>query len=120
MLAELSASTPASTGPTSNPRLDTKLIDASALAARRSPRTTWVWLPVQKHARATPCNSCASVNGMSSGDSAASPHDSASVNAAPTTSTQSPTRRITAPSTPRVAICAMAEAAVRTPTSAAE
>ena len=49
-----SSSTPATTGPASRPNEDTKFTMARADTDDPEPRTTWVWLPVQKHARAAP------------------------------------------------------------------
>ena len=98
----------------------TKFIVASAPAARPDPRTTWVWLPVQKQARETPWRSWASRKGTKAADRATMPLLTASSRPAPAMSVQSGQRRIAGPRNMRVTSWETADSAVSAPISVAE
>src|SRR6266487_2115915 len=83
------ARTPAITGPMSWPMLATKFTTASRPTEEPFPRTTCVWLPVQKQPRAAPWNSSQTTNGTTAADHATSAQEMASSPPAPKTSTQS-------------------------------
>jgi hypothetical protein len=115
-----SESTPARTGPVSRPTAATKFIVARAPTARPGPRTTWVWVPVKKQARAAPCSRLAMMNGARAAETVSSPLLAASRKPATVISVQSGQRRMAGPRLNRVASWATAETAVTAPISAAE
>jgi hypothetical protein len=100
----------------SRPAADTRLIIARPATAGRSPRTTWVWLPVQKNARATPCRRWAATNGTQAVLSAAAAVETPRTMVEARMKVQSGKRFIQLPMPMRASIWVSALSATSTPT----
>jgi hypothetical protein len=92
---------------------------ASARTVSWPPRTAWVWLPVQKNARARPRQTIAPRNAGTAVEATSRPYVAASSSAAPTISQRSGMRARNHVTCARPKSWTTPEAAVKNPTLAA-
>jgi hypothetical protein len=114
---EASQRYPATVGPRSAPIPAARLTSRRPLTGAADVRTAWVWLLVQKNARAIPWTNWDATKNTTAGEIASSAHEIAIISPDPTRKDLSGIRRINAPMYRRVISCAMAATATSSPIS---
>ena len=97
------------------PTVAAMLSVAMALGVERDERTICTWLPVQKHARATPWTTDDTARAASPESTTRSPTPKPISAAAAVITCELETRRITEPSRHRVSTCTAADSPMSTP-----